>query len=242
MKDLHCHLLYGIDDGSKSQEESIKLLKQMEKEGITECILTPHYIEESEYTCNNKEKEKLLKELQKKVKEENINIKLYLGNEVFITTNFLQLIKKGEIRTLNNSKYLLFEFPMRQIYNNTGYIVNELVSNGYIPVLAHPERYAAFQKHPNLLEEYLRTGLLLQGNFTSLFGKYGKTAQKTLKLLLKKKWITFLGSDTHHDVNFNSKKLEKKLLRITKDKEYVKALMGENFDKVINNEDIAMLR
>ena len=242
MKDLHCHLLYGIDDGSKSQEESIKLLKQMEKEGITECILTPHYIEESEYTCNNKEKEKLLKELQKKVKEENINIKLYLGNEAFITTNFIQLIKKGEIRTLNKSKYLLFEFPMRQIYNNTGYIVNELVSNGYIPVLAHPERYAAFQKHPNLLEEYLRTGLLLQGNFTSLFGKYGKTAQKTLKLLLKKKWITFLGSDTHHDVNFNSKKLEKKLLRITKDKEYVKALMGENFDKVINNEDIAMLR
>ena len=242
MKDLHCHLMYGIDDGSKTEEESISLLKEMEKEGITECILTPHYIEESEYTCNNKEKEKLLKKLQDKVKEENINIKLYLGNEVFITTNFLQLIKKGEIRTLNNSKYLLFEFPMRQIYNNTGFIINELVSNGYIPVLAHPERYYAFQKHPNLLEEYLRTGLLLQGNFTSLFGKYGKTAEKTLKLFLKRKCITFLGSDTHHDVNFNSKKLEKKLLKITKDKEYVKALMGENFDKVINNEDIAMLR
>ncbi len=242
MKDLHCHLLYGIDDGSKTEEESIRLLKQMEKEGITECILTPHYIEESEYICNNKEKEKLLMDLQEKVNEENINIKLYLGNEAFISTNLVSLIKKEEIKTLNNSKYILFEFPMRQIYNNTGFIVNELVSKGYIPVLAHPERYYAFQKHPNLLEEYLRTGLLLQGNFTSLFGKYGKTAEKTLKLLLKKKWITFLGSDTHHDVHFNSKKLRKKLLKITKDKDYVDALMEKNFDKVINNEDIAMLR
>ncbi len=242
MKDLHCHLLYGIDDGSKTEEESIRLLKQMEKEGITECILTPHYIEESEYICNNKEKEKLLMDLQEKVNEENINIKLYLGNEAFISTNLVSLIKKEEIKTLNNSKYILFEFPMRQIYNNTGFIVNELVSNGYVPILAHPERYYAFQKHPYLLEEYLRTGLLLQGNFTSLFGKYGKTAEKTLKLLLKKKWITFLGSDTHHDVKFNSKKLEKKLLRITKDKEYVEALMSGNFDKVINNEDIGILR
>lgn len=242
IKDLHCHLLYGIDDGSKSIEESITLLKEMEKEGISECILTPHYIEESEYQCNNKNKKTLFNKLVKKAKEENISIKLYLGNEVFITSNFIELIKKGEIQTLNNSKYLLFEFPVRHIYNNTGIIINELVSNGYIPVLAHPERYYIFQKHPELLEEYLRSGLLLQANFTTLFGKYGKKAEKTLKFLLKKKWITFIGSDTHHDVKFNSKKLKKKLLRLTKDKEYVEALLYKNFDKVINNEEMAILR
>lgn len=242
MKDIHSHLLYGIDDGSTSIEESIELLKKMNKQGIQELILTPHYVENSNYNCNNKDKEVLFNELEKRVKEENIDIKLYLGNEVFITNHFIELLKKKEIQTLNKSKYLLFEFPMSQIYNSTGEIINELVSKGYIPVLAHPERYRAFQEHPEIVEEYLRMGVLFQGNFTSLFGKYGKTSEKMLKYLIKNKWITFLGSDTHHDVKFNCKKLEKKLLKITKDKQYVEDLMGNNFDKVINNQDIGMIR
>ena len=242
MKDLHSHILYGIDDGSKDIEESIELLKDMEKQGITELILTPHYIEDSKYNCNNKDKQKILKELEKKAKEEDINIKLYLGNEVFFTANFLELLEKKEIATLNKSKYVLFEFPMRQIYNNTSHIIAELVSHGYTPVLAHPERYELFQKHPNAAEEYLRTGILFQANYTSLFGNYGSKSEKTLKYFLKKGWITFLGGDIHHKTKYNIKKLEKKLLRITKNKQYTEDLMVNNFDKVINNEDIGMLR
>ena len=242
MKDLHSHLLYGIDDGSRSIDESIELLKKMEKHGIKELMLTPHYVDNSKYNCNNKDKMKIFNELKEKAKEENINIKLYLGNEVFITNNFLELLKKDEITTLNSSKYLLFELPMRQKYNNTHNITNELTSKGYIPILAHPERYESFQKHPNLLKDYIRAGILLQGNFTSLFGKYGRSAEKTLKYLLKNKWISFLGSDTHHDIQFDSKKLEKKLLRITKDRDYVLDLMENNFDKVVSNIDIGMLR
>ena len=242
MKDLHSHLLYGIDDGSRSIDESIELLKKMEKSGIKELMLTPHYVEDSKYNCNNNDKMKIFNELKEKAKEENINIKLYLGNEVFITNNFLELLKKDEITTLNSSKYLLFELPMRQKYNNTHNITNELTSKGYIPILAHPERYESFQKHPNLLKDYIRAGILLQGNFTSLFGKYGRSAEKTLKYLLKNKWISFLGSDTHHDIQFDSKKLEKKLLRITKDRDYVLDLMENNFDKVVSNIDIGMLR
>ena len=69
MKDLHCHLLYGIDDGSKTIEETLKLLKEAEKQGIDEMILTPHYIEHSKYMCNNKDKEKLFKTVQKLVKD-----------------------------------------------------------------------------------------------------------------------------------------------------------------------------
>lgn len=242
MKDLHSHLLYGIDDGCQTIEEAIKLLKESKKQGIDEIILTPHYIENSKYNCNNKEKEKLFKKIKEKLSEENIDIKIYLGNEVFFTNNFLALLKKREIATLNNSKYVLFEFPMGPIYNNTSEIISELISKGYTPILAHPERYPRFQEHPELAEEYLRMGVHMQGNFTSLFGKYGKTAQKTLKYLLKKHYISFLGSDVHHEVNFSAKKLEKKLLKITKDKEYVADLMGNNFDKVVNREEIGILR
>lgn len=242
MKDLHSHLLYGIDDGSKNIEESIPLLKQLEKQGVTDLMLTPHYIENSKYNCNNQEKRIIFEELCRRAEEEHINIKLYLGNEIFFTPNMIYLINNGEVKTLNNSKYVLFEFPMNNIYQNTTQIINELVSNDYIPVLAHPERYRYFQEHPKVVEEYLRSGLLLQGNLTSLFGQYGSEAEKTLKFFLKKKWITFLGSDIHHDVKFKGKKLEKKLLRITKDKEYTKDLLEDNFDKVIQNIDIAMIR
>ena len=241
IKDLHSHILYGIDDGSKTIEESIVLLKEMEKAGTKELILTPHYIENSKYNANNRSKEALFRQLKKKVKEEKINIDLYLGNEVFFSNNMIELIKKGEIKTLNKSKYLLFEFPMTRFYNNSLEVINQLVSNGYIPVLAHPERYTEFQKNPNLVIEYLKSGVLLQGNFTSLFGKYGRHSRKVLKLYLKNKWITFIGSDAHHEVAYDNKKLEKMLLKITKDKEYTEELLSKNFDKVINNEDIGII-
>ena len=241
IKDLHSHILYGIDDGSKTIEESIVLLKEMEKAGTKELILTPHYIENSKYNANNRSKEALFRQLKKKAKEEKINIDLYLGNEVFFSNNMIELIKKGEIKTLNKSKYLLFEFPMTRFYNNSLEVINQLVSNGYIPVLAHPERYTEFQKNPNLVIEYLKSGVLLQGNFTSLFGKYGRHSRKVLKLYLKNKWITFIGSDAHHEVAYDNKKLEKMLLKITKDKEYTEELLSKNFDKVINNEDIGII-
>ena len=241
IKDLHSHILYGIDDGSKTIEESIVLLKKMEHAGIKELILTPHYIENSKYNANNRKKEAIFRQLKKKVKEENINIELYLGNEVFFTNNLLDLINNGEIKTLNKSKYLLFEFPMTRFYNNSLEVINQLVSHGYVPVLAHPERYIEFQKNPNLVIDYLKSGVLLQGNFTSLFGKYGRHSKKILKLYLKNNWISFLGSDTHNEVAYDNKKLEKMLLKITKDKEYTEELLGKNFDKVINNEDIGII-
>ena len=78
MKDLHSHLLYGIDDGSKSLEESISLLKKMQEQNITDLMCTPHYIEDSQYVCNNKDKNKILRELKKSMKKENININIYL--------------------------------------------------------------------------------------------------------------------------------------------------------------------
>ena len=242
MKDIHSHLLVGIDDGSESFEESIKILKLMEKSGITDLIITPHYVENSQYNCNNKDKKELFKQLIEKKDENNININLYLGNEVFFTSNIIDLIKQGEIRTLNNTRYLLIEFPLHNIYNNTLEVIQRLVSKGVIPVLAHPERYEVFQNNPDIIKEYLRAGVLMQGNFTSLFGKYGPTPKKLLTYYLKNEWITFLGSDTHHEVKYDTRKLEKMLLKITKDKYYVKDLMENNFDKVINDEDIGMVR
>ena len=242
MKDLHCHLLFGIDDGSKTIEESIVLLKKMSEAGITDIILTPHYITHSKYQCNNADKRKLLTKLKNRIKKEKIDVSLYLGNEVFLTSQFIELLNNKEIATLNKSKYILFEFPMSHIYNNTCEIIMELVSNGYIPVLAHPERYTMFMENPDLIEKYLQMGVLMQGNFTSLFGKYGRKSKKVLKYYIKKKYISFLGSDTHHDYNYDIKKLRKILNKITKDKDYIEDILNNNFDKVIKNDYISIIK
>lgn len=242
MEDLHTHLLNGIDDGSASIEESIAILKKMEANGIDELVLTPHYVEGSKYNCNNTNKVKLYQQLMERAENTGIKTRLYLGNEVFITPNIVKLIQSGEVASINNSRYVLFEFPLKHIYNSTGAIISKMVRNGYTPILAHPERYEAFQKDPKLLEDYLKMGVLMQGNFTSLFGKYGKASEKTLKYFLKKKWISFLGSDVHHEYDCSKEKLEKKLYKITKDKDYINDLFYNNFDKVINDEDIMMVR
>lgn len=242
MKDIHSHLLFGIDDGCKDISESISLLKEAEKQGITDLVITPHYIKNTKYTCNNKEKSKRFQALIDRKNKENININLYLGNEVYITEDFVDLINKEEIQTINDSKYLLLEFPMGNMLYNTKDIIYKLVISGYVPILAHPERYRIFQKHPDHIDEYLRMGVLLQGNYKSLYGKYGKEAKKTLIYLLKKHKITFLGSDCHHDKDFKLKKLKKILKRLVKNDNIVDDLLENNFDKVILNENIGILR
>ena len=242
MKDLHCHLLPGIDDGSSSIEESISLLKSMSDFGIHELVLTPHYIEDSKYNCDNKNKKALFNKLLNEVKKENIDINLYLGNEVYFTHHFVELIDNKEISTINGSRYVLFEFPMHEHYKGTGEALIKLISNGYIPILAHPERYKRFLEKPDLAEEYLRMGVLLQGNFPSLFGKYGRKEKKLIKYYIKKGWISFLGSDTHHNFEYNYKKLEKMLHRLNKNEEYISNLLEGNFDRVIKDEPIAMIR
>lgn len=242
MKDIHSHLIPGIDDGSRTIEESIMLLKKMEQQGITDLVLTPHYVEKSRYVCNNKEKRKKFDELKNEAEKNNININLYLGNEVFFTLHIKEYIENDEVETINGSKYILIEFPMTQVYRNTHEIIQELITNEYVPILAHPERYKIFQSHPDLIEEYLRKGILLQGNATSLLGKYGKEAKKTLKYFIKKGYISFLGTDTHRDFKFNEKKLIRIIKKINKNEEYVNNMLYKNFEKVINNEYIAMIR
>lgn len=235
MKDIHSHILPGIDDGSRSIEESINLLDRLYNNGVTDIILTPHYIENSKYNCNNQNKMKLLQEL----KSQYTKINLYLGNEVYITENILDLLKNDEIMTLNHSRYLLIELPMHSEIKNLDSIIFELMRNNIIPIIAHPERYLYVQKNIHYFDEFIEMGVLLQGNYESLFNKYGSKSKKTLQKLLKNDAITFLGSDIHrinHTSNIES--LNKKLMKIVKDKEKIANLIDKNIEKVINNEDI----
>ena len=239
MVDMHCHLLFGIDDGSKSIESSIKALKNLSELGYTDIILTPHYISETRYTSSKNNNFQLLKELRGKLYDNNIKINLYLGNEIFVNYDILDLLKEDIISSLNDSNYLLIELPMSGEFSGYIEVFLELINYGYKIILAHPERYISFQKDYSKILELEEIGIYFQCNIESITGGYGHHAKKMIKRLLKENKISFLATDLHHnkkDYNVYLK-AKKKFLKYMTIEEYNK-LINDNPRKIINKEII----
>lgn len=234
MIDFHSHILPGIDDGSRSIEQTIRMLKEAKEAGFTKIISTSHYIE-GYYESDEAERTELLNEVQKNIS----GIELYLGNEIYITNNMINLIQNKKASTINNSKYVLFEFPLSAKSMNDKEVVYRLIENGFVPVIAHPERYSYVQDNPEYIEELAEMGALFQANYGSIIGMYGKKAEKTLKKLLKNDLIRFFGSDSHRidQVYTKMPKILKKLHKFLSDEE-IEEFTVINPQKVLNNEDI----
>lgn len=236
MKDLHSHFLYGVDDGSRSLEETKLMLKNAYENGVTDIVFTPHYIEDSKYQSVVSDNEIILN----KIKEEcKYKINLYLGNEVYINNNILKYYKEKKLTTINNSRYMLIEIPMHSKINEVKSIFFELISNGIIPILAHPERYSAYYKDFEFFYDLRCMGVLMQINFASLVGLYGHHAEIMAKKLLKLNLISFVGSDIHSpDNRFNYLKKAEKIVLKCVGEDRKKEIMQDNFTKVINNLEI----
>ena len=237
MIDTHNHVLFGIDNGAKDIEESISILEKMALIGYTSVIATPHYISNDLYDANNKKKKEIIEILKEKLKEKNIKIDLYLGNEIFIQNHIDKKIVRGEIYTLNNSSYMLIELPLNEKLNCDLDILYELVNQGAKVIIAHPERYRIFQNNIEELEKYLDLGILLQGNIDALSGKYGNNAKKLFKNLLKNRQYFTLASDIHHSNTEYFKRfptLKKKVIKLT-DEDYFNELCIYNPQKIIDN-------
>ena len=234
MIDFHSHILPGIDDGSRSIEQTIRMLKEAKEAGFTKIISTSHYIE-GYYESDEAERTELLNEVQKNIS----GIELYLGNEIYITNNMINLIQNEKASTINNSKYVLFEFPLSAKSMNDKEVVYRLIENGFVPIIAHPERYSYVQDNPEYIEELAEMGALFQANYGSIIGMYGKKAEKTLKKLLKNDLIRFFGTDSHRidQVYTKMPKILKKLHKFLSDEE-IEEFTVINPQKVLNNEDI----
>lgn len=233
MIDFHSHILPNIDDGSISIEETVKMLEEAQKVGFTKIISTSHYIE-GYYESDEKERLDLLKNL----KENFQDIELYLGNEIYIAENMIQLVKDKKASTINNSKYILFELPMNTKTMLTKEMVYRIIENGNIPIIAHPERYGYVQDNPECVEELAEMGAMFQANYGSILGMYGEKAKKTVKKLLKQDLIQFLGSDVHRTNQIYPliPKAIKKMSKIISE-EKIEELTTINPQKVLNNEE-----
>ncbi len=190
MIDVHTHILPDVDDGSNSIENSIKMVKDLCANGVTDAILTPHY--RGKFACAKEDLLKRFNEFKLLVKDLPIN--LYLGQEIYFDGDALNLLTAGELLTLNDSKYVLLEFN----YFEKADIVEAVYVakvRGFIPIVAHVERYEYLDFED--VFEIKSLGGLIQINATSLVKKENKAYFKRVKKLLKYDLVDFIASDCH---------------------------------------------
>lgn len=240
MVDLHSHLIWDIDDGSKSKEMTINMLRQAYLGGTKKLVLTPHYLPGYYEIPIDKVKERK-QDLETLIKEENLNIEVYLGQEVYFSNKILENLEEGLIGTINNSKYMLIEFNMKNFsLEEVTDVLYELQLKGIVPIIAHPERYHIFIKKPSLINELIKEDFLFQLNIGSLTGDFGKDVKKTAEIFVKNKIYSFIGSDAHRDENRNpdmSKGIE--LLK-DMDKNYYKYIKDSS-ERVLENEEVEFI-
>ena len=200
--DIHSHLLPGIDDGSKNLDETINLVSQMISMGFSQFTTTPHVIKN---VWNNSKND--IQDLEKKtildLKKINIDNSFCAAAEYMMDVDFVNLFNSEKLLTLKNN-YVLVEMsylnPPIQLFD----IIFDLQIAGYIPVLAHPERYSFYHNTFEVYDKLKKAGCLFQLNLLSTVGYYGPEVAKIADVLLGKNLMDFVGSDIHHQNHINS--------------------------------------
>jgi len=195
--DMHSHFLPGIDDGASTLEESVEMISRMRDMGYTHLITTPHVM----WDCYRNDPETILgvlEEVREACVENGIDIHLDAAAEYFIDEHFLELVNtNGELLTLPDNR-ILIELPFTTPLLNLSETIFLILSKGYKPVLAHPERYTYFGNNLEIYRQLVMQGCELQLNALSLQRYYGGESLRIAQWLLKNELITFLGSDAHH--------------------------------------------
>ena len=193
MIDVHTHILPFVDDGSFDENLSFSILNECVNQGITDVILTPHYRKMYKKTPNElKEEFEKFKSLVK----EKLPINLYLGQEFYIDDDYKTNIENGQALTINGTKFLLIEFEYINDVEMVD-IVYEVKRLGYLPIVAHYERY--FDSDLSQAFEIKNVGGLIQVNADSLVGASKKFYKKLIKQLFKNDLVDFVASDVHYD-------------------------------------------
>jgi len=187
-----------LDDGSKSIEETLEIVRQLHEAGFKTMIATPHVFEGKDF-LRPAEILAVTEQVRLQVAAAEIPVEILPGAENYIFPDMAKWAKDGKLMTLGNAgKYLLVEFPMLEIPHYTDQVFFELQVLGLTPILAHPERYKGLVAEPERALEWARKGILLQLDLRSLGGKYGPQAERLAELLLSSDLIHFVGSDVHH--------------------------------------------
>ena len=196
--DIHSHILPGIDDGSHNLETSIMLIKGLKKLGVNKSIATPHII--SDLFRNNPQSiHSALSLLRAELQRQSIEFELDAAAEYMLDPYFFELLQKREPLLTIYDNVILTEFSYLSPPDELSKMSFEIISGGYIPILAHPERYSFFNRNFRMYNHLVDLGFLLQVNLLSLTGYYGKDCMKAAQYILENSLASFVATDLHHE-------------------------------------------
>lgn len=218
--DIHSHILPGLDDGAKNFEMSLRMLHQAAAEHIEDIILTPHY-KPMRHNMSPDSVKKLFQSLEEKKKEAGISIRLHLGNEIYYSSETVPALREGKALALAASSYVLAEFSPKEDYSYIRDAVYNLLSEGYLPILAHVERYGILMAKKAKVEELYDMGCYFQVNASSITGNNGRESKRDVKWLLKREYVHFVASDSHDD--------SRRMPRLAEAAAYVARKCGEEY-------------
>ncbi|GAA4728189.1 tyrosine-protein phosphatase [Flavisolibacter ginsenosidimutans] len=195
--DMHSHLIPGIDDGAPDMAASLELIKGLQKLGYKKLVTTPHILWEV-YPNTADIIAKGLEGLKGAMAEEGISMELQAAAEYFIDEYFEENLKAKEPLLPISGNKVLVEFSMITAPMDLQQVLFQLQIQGYIPVIAHPERYIYLAQRKQTFDELKEAGCLFQLNLLSLTGYYGKSVQELAEYLCKKNYYSLAGTDLHN--------------------------------------------
>jgi tyrosine-protein phosphatase YwqE len=193
--DMHSHLIPGIDDGAKTMEQSIEMIKKFASLGYKKVVTTPHVM--SDFYRNTPEIILSgMENVRAELKKQNVDIEFFAAAEYYLDHEFVEKVKAKEVLSFSGN-HVLFELSFSAEQPNVNEAIFELISNGYQPILAHVERYSFYQNRIDRIKEIREKGALLQLNINSLSGHYGPDVKKLAEKLIDLELIDVISSDCH---------------------------------------------
>lgn len=192
--DIHTHILYGADDGPKTKEEMFALADKIYADGIRLLCATPHCYPR---WCgdNRRSADKAFAELQEYCGEKYPDLRLFLGNELYMDNDSLNWLKNGFCKPMGNTRYVLAEFSFTQPEKHIIRAVQSLLNSGYVPIIAHAERYTKLTLKS--IAELRRNGALIQVNSRKSFGGFDFLEKRRLKSILSNRLADIVSTDAH---------------------------------------------
>lgn len=239
MIDIHSHILFNIDDGAETLEDSVRLCRDAADNGVKLITATPHFFDYSHIRSFVSERNHKISVLREILDEEGIPISVAAGSELFLND---KVFSAGDLDalTINGSRYMLCEFPLGPFdIDRAPLWIDELISRGYTPIVAHPERYIEFHRNLYIIDELLDREVVFQVNIDSLTGKNGEEPQKMAVDMVMRKIALLIGSDAH-DTEYRHTRLREKFKDLPEciGEKILLDCMDKNAKAIIKNEEI----
>ena len=197
MVDIHCHILPRMDDGASDMEEALAMARMAAISGVTDLVATPHFPGRRESMALLPKLKERYEALSAAIARQEISLTLHRGAEILCTGETVELAEENLLPTIGDTRYLLTEFYFDESRSVMDAILEGIAAAGYIPVVAHPERYDDIQRDPLFLQRWFHQGYVLQMNKGSILGAFGSRVRHTAEIMMRTGLAHLIASDAH---------------------------------------------